>query len=50
MNTSGTPSIELERLHDNNLVENPLKAWQALTKALEKGKWILDMAIYIESL
>ena len=35
---SGTPLAELERLHDRRLVENLLKAWQALTKALEKRK------------
>ena len=33
--TSGTPPLaELERLHERSLVENSLKAWQALTKAL----------------
>ena len=33
---SRTPLAELERLHDRTLVENALKAWQALAKALEK--------------
>ena len=27
VNTYGTPRVELERLHDNNLVENSLKVW-----------------------
>ena len=49
--TSGTPRAELERLHDRSLVENFLKAWQALTnKALEKSKEIMEMVIYIGSL
>ena len=47
---SGTPRVEFERLIGTNLVENSLKAWQALTKALEKEKGILDMVIYIGSL
>ena len=33
-----------------NLVDCSLKAWQALTKALEKEKGILDMVIDIGSL
>ena len=51
VNTPGTPRAELKRLHENNLVENSLKAWQALTKALkkekEKKKEIMVMTIYI---
>ena len=38
VNASGTPPVELERLHDHNLVDISLQAWQALTKALEKEK------------
>ena len=49
VNTSGTPRTELERLHGNNLVENSLKAWQALTKALEKEKYTMEMVINIGS-
>ena len=45
VNTSGTLRVERERLHDNDLVENSLKARQALTKALEREKGILDMVI-----
>ena len=45
--TSGTPLVELERLHDRSLVDNPLKAWQALTKALEKEEEMLKMVIDI---
>ena len=45
--TSGTPLAELERLHEHSLVENSLKAWQALTKALEKEKEIMKMVIDI---
>ena len=41
VHTSETPRAELERLHDDNLVENSLKAWQALTKALEKEREIM---------
>ena len=48
--TSGTPLAELERLHEHSLVENSLKAWQALTKALEKEKEIMEMVIDIGSL
>ena len=43
---SGTSLAELERLHDRTLVENSLKAWQALTKALEREdimKMVIDM-------
>ena len=36
VNASGTPRVELERLHGYNLVDISLKAWQALTKAVEK--------------
>ena len=50
VNTSGTPRAELERLHEYNLVANSLKAWQALTKALQKGKKIMEMVIDIGSL
>ena len=45
VNTSGTPRVEHERLHDYNLVENSLKVWQALTKALEKESEIMEMVI-----
>ena len=48
--TSGTSLAELERLHGRSLVENSLKAWQALTKALEKAKEIMEMVIDIGSL
>ena len=47
---SGTPRAELERLKEYSLVENSLKAWQALTKALEKEKEIMEMVIEIGSL
>ncbi|CAN0415655.1 unnamed protein product, partial [Ascophyllum nodosum] len=47
---SGTPLTELERLHDRSLVENSLKAWQALTKTLGKEKEIMEMMIDIGSL
>ena len=50
VNTSGTPRAELERLLEYSLVENSLKAWQALTKALEKEKKIIEMEIDIGSL
>ena len=36
VNTSGTQYAELERLHEYNMIDNSLKAWQTLTKALEK--------------
>ena len=36
-----------ERLHDRTLVENSLKSWQALTKALEKEAEIMKMVIDI---
>ena len=38
VNTSGTPRVDLERLHVYSLVENSLKVWRALTKALENEK------------
>ena len=50
MNTSGTPLVELERLHDTKLVTKLLMAWLALTKATEKEKGILEMIIDIGSL
>ena len=50
MKTSGTPLAELERLHDGSLVENSLKAWQALIKALEKEEEVMKMVIDIEPL
>ena len=50
MKTSGTPLAELERLHDRSLVDNSLKAWQALTKALEKEEEIMKMLVDTESL
>ena len=50
MKTSRTPLAELERLHDCSLVENSLKAWQVLTKALEKEEEIMKMVIDIGSL
>ena len=50
VNTTGTPRAELEKLHEYSLVENSLKAWQALTKALEKEKEIMGMIIDIGSL
>ena len=50
MKTSGTPLAELERLHDRSLVENSLKAWQALTKALEKEKETMEMVLDVGSL
>ena len=43
--TSETPRVGLERLHNYDLVENFLKVWQALTKALEKEKEIMRMVI-----
>ena len=46
---SGTPLAELQRLHDRTLVENSLKAWQALTKALEKEADIMKTVIDIGS-
>ena len=49
MRTSGTPLAELERLHDRTLVDNSLKAWQALTKALEKEEEMLKMVLDIGS-
>ena len=48
--TSETPLAELERLHERSLVENSLKAGQALAKALEKEKEIMEMVIDIGSL
>ena len=48
--TSGTPRAELERLHDSNLVDGSLQAWQALTKALEKEEDMLKMVLEIGSL
>ena len=48
--TSGTPLAKLQRVHDRSLVENSLKAWQALTKSLEKEKEIMEMVIDIGSL
>ena len=50
MKTSGTPLAELERLHDRSLVENSLKAWQALTRALEKEKETIEIVLYAGSL
>ena len=50
MKTSGTPLAELERLHDRSLVENSLKAWQALTTALEKEKETMEMVLDVGSL
>ena len=50
MKTSGTPLAELERLHDRSLVDNSLKAWQALPKALEKEEEIMKMLVDIGSL
>ena len=50
MKTSGTPLAELERLHDRSLVDNSLKAWQTLTKALEKEEEIIKMMLDIGSL
>ena len=50
VNTSGIPLTELERLHKCSLVENSLEAWQALTKALEVEKEIMEMVIDIGSL
>ena len=50
LKTSRTPRAELERLHDRNLVDDSLKAWQALTKALEKTQEILKMVLEIGSL
>ena len=47
--TSGTPLAELERPHDRTLGENSLETWQALTKALEKEKEIMEMVIDIGS-
>ena len=49
-NTSGTSRVELERLHDNNLVENILKAWQVLKTTLEKEKGTLNMVMDVGSL
>ena len=48
--TSRTPRTELERLHDRNLVDDSLQAWQALTKALEKKQEILKIALELGSL
>ena len=50
VNTSVTPRTELERLHQYSLVENSLKTWHALTKALEKEKEIMEMVINIGSI
>ena len=50
MKTSGTPLAELERLHDRSLVDNSPRAGQALTKALEKEKRIMEIVIEIGSL
>ena len=50
VNTTRTPRAELERLHEQSLVKNSLKALQALTKALEKEKEIMEMVIDIGSL
>ena len=47
--TSGTPLAEHESLHERSLVENSLKAWQALMKALEKEKDIMEIVIDIGS-
>ena len=47
--TSGTPLAELEILYGRSLVENSLKAWQALTKALEKEEKIMKMVVDIRS-
>ena len=50
VNTTGTPRAELKRLHKHNLVENSLKALQALTKTSEKEKEIMEVVIDIGSL
>ena len=50
VNTSGTPLVELEKLHDNKLVTKSLVARPALTKAIEKGNNTLEMVIYVWSL
>ena len=50
MKTSGTPLAELERLHDGSLVENSVKAWRALTTALEKEKETIEMVLDVGSL
>ena len=47
MKTSGTPLAELERLHNRTLVDIPLQAWQALTKALDKEEEMLKMVLDI---
>ena len=49
-NRTGTACAELERLHEHSLVENSLKAGQALTKALDKEKSIMQMVIDIGSI
>ena len=48
--TSRTPRTKLERLHDRNMVDDSLQAWQALTKVLEKKQEMLKMALEIRSL
>ena len=48
--TPETSLTKLGRLHEHSLVENSLKAWQALTKAIEKEREIMEMAIDIGSL
>ena len=50
VSATGTPRAELEQLHEYSLLENSLKAWQALTKALEKKKEVVEIVIDIESL
>ena len=50
VSATGTPRAELEQLHEYSLLENSLKAWQALKKALEKKKEIVEIVIDIESL
>ncbi|CAM9590510.1 unnamed protein product [Ascophyllum nodosum] len=49
VNTTGTSRAELEGLHEHSLVENSLKAWLALTKALEKEEEIMEMVMGIGS-
>ena len=49
MNTSGTPLVELERLHGSKLAAESFLAWEVLTKAIEKERGILEMVKDVES-
>ena len=47
VNKSGTPLVELERLHGNKLAAESFLTWEVLPKAIEKERAILEMVIDI---